>query len=240
MKPVASGNSDNGTTDEQECWPVRAYSWSWRHRHFFLVAVILIIVAAIAVPTYLMIKHYGFKDGFPIAQSCTTFAAIIVGAIWAYLAFVRNRQKYPRANTSITVEELPLPNDSVLLKVITNIENIGTVLISVDCVWCSIYQLMPWPSDEVLKDTVMLGNDERDIEIDYEKWKDLDFREKTYEKDTFEIEPGETDDIVFDMVVNKDASLVRVYTHVENVKKRRQNKIGWSRAILYKMGVNDD
>lgn len=240
---MSSGNC--APDDDDKHWTSELYMWAWRNRRWFRIIATVIIVGLIAFPTYAIFHHFGFRNGTPIAQELAAFAAIIVGASWAYIAFVRNRQKYPRANTSMTIQELPLPNGSILLKVINEIENIGNVLLSVNYISCSVYQVMPWPSEEVIWNSVMI---EKQTEIDYkykgegndgDGWPCLRFRDMPYGKDNFELEPGEKDNIIFDMVVKRGASLVRIYTYVQNVRKRRQNDLGWSSVVFYRMGVDN-
>ncbi len=207
-------------------------AWFWRNRGWFRAIFMLVILAAVAIPTYAIFHHFGLKEGATIAQTLAAFAAIVIGAAWAYLAFVRNRQKYPRANTNLNVRELPLPNGKILLSVSTELENVGNVLVSVKNVRCSVHQVIPWPNEEVIANTIMSPS--RDIGIEYEHgWECLDSREKQYERDELEIEPGEKDSISFDMVIPGNASLIRINTYIQNVSKRRQNELGWSRTLFH-------
>lgn len=79
-----------------------------------------------------------------------TITAIVVGGIWAYLLFVRRRQKYPRAalthhivHRRISHDELP--DDKVLLRVGLVIENPGEVLLSLISGETRVQQIEPWP-----------------------------------------------------------------------------------------------
>jgi len=60
--------------------------------------------------------HNG-KDSFSAIESCAKVLAIFVGAWWAYSAFHRRREKYPRAKITQTASYWPVSANERLLRV---------------------------------------------------------------------------------------------------------------------------
>jgi len=189
-----------------------------------LVGFILIASSAV------ILAKYGVIKGTSVIRDLSTIVALVVGGIWAYLAFFRERQRYPRATTCHSIRHWVLPTGMILIRVVVQIENIGKVLLSLEHVCCRVDRIMPWPDARSIKDTIT--SRDRDIAV---MWPNLDYREKTFEKDKVQIEPGEKDELTFDMAVKEGASLVRIYTHLQNVFKIDKH-VGWSNVTLYEMG----
>jgi len=151
------------------------------------------------------------KDFASTLQSFGILFGLIVGGWWTYRAFIQNRQKYPRANLSHKIFHIKLPNNKIYLQVKIIIANVGNVLINLESGFTRITQILPLPEDT----TNMFDNNKREIE-----WPMLNKKATIYEKKNCEIEPGESDEINFDFILNSDVQLVNIYSYFSNIKKK--------------------
>lgn len=163
-------------------------------------------------------------------------AALLVGGAWAYLRFVKGRLWYPRASLRHTISHRPVEGGRVLLRVHTGITNSGNVILPIRDAIFRVQQVLPL-ADEVLR-AVQAGEDaveEGALEV---VWPGLAERVHKWPPKEIEIEPGETDEIICDFVLDeaKDIETVQVYGYFENSRKRRRRRpIGWGLATLYDM-----
>lgn len=165
-----------------------------------------------------------------VIQSLFTILAIIVGGIWTYMLFVKRRQRYPRANITQQIEHYPLSDRKVLLRVALRICNEGEILLSLVSGFARVQQMIPCSID--------LSGSTSDQETSAEhcepeaEWPLLSEKKLKFQKGEREIEPGETDELHFDFVIDPDVQLVVVYSYLKNVKKRRR-EIGWNVTSIY-------
>lgn len=156
-------------------------------------------------------------------QGIVTVLAVVVGGVWAYILFVRRRQRYPRANITQDLLHLDLADGKRLLRVTVRIKNEGEVLLSLASGFCRVQQLLP-SSDDLANALAALPNDRCvDSEV---AWPQLAERRVEFRRGEREIEPGESDELCFDFIVDADVEVVSAYTYLKNVEKRRR-EIGW-------------
>lgn len=165
-------------------------------------------------------------------QPAVTVLAILAAGVWTYKLFIQNRQKYPRANVTHSFTAWKLGSERVLVHVAVRIENIGQSLISIQSGFVRLQQVLPLEGDllrqiECGEDAVCAG----ESEILYPE---LAARICDWKKAPREIEPTETDAFHFDFVLPASAEIVEVYSHFENMTKRRR-MIGWNCTTLHQM-----
>lgn len=66
-------------------------------------------------------------------------------------------------------------------------------------------------------------------------WDTLGDRHCDFSGDGCEVEPGETEEFIFDFVIPSEVIKVQVYTHVENITKSTKN-IGWNTTTIHDVG----
>ncbi len=162
------------------------------------------------------------KKGAEFAQAVLTTIAIIIGGIWTYLRFIKNRLRFPRAELSHTIIYKPLRDKKALLRINLKVLNKGDVLLPISNTWTRISQILPMGEDTL--EALATGKDlprDNDAEI---KWPELGTREISYEPGTAEIEPGESEMFHFDYIVSSDVKVVHIYSFFTNLKKR---EAGW-------------
>lgn len=160
------------------------------------------------------------------AANVATAGALILGGVWAYLRFFRQRTEKPRVKLSYIAAHRPLDDES-LVRVSVLAENCGSVLIDVPEMRCEIRQVAPLVQDTLEKLKARELIDERHeadlhcIRCYEEKWKEGEV----------EIEPGETETFDFDFVVSNDIKTILIYAHLPNVERKDDG--GWQVAGFY-------
>lgn len=175
------------------------------------------------------------KDWVEIFGGAITALAIIVGGWWSYNKFIKHRLNYPRGQITHTITHTRLINEKIFLHVTVNINNTGDVLLSLESAETWIQQVLPLT--KIIKEKIIRGIDpvpNNKLEIE---WPLLGSRNKMPESG-LEIEPGENDWISYDFVIDKKMKVVRVYSFLQNKRKRGRN-IGWTKESYYHLNKPD-
>lgn len=170
-----------------------------------------------------------WKDAADATASSVNVIALIVGAAWGYLLFVRRRQKYPRANVEHRIAHWPA-GDRVVLHVIVRISNIGEVAIRLKSILARVQQLVPVPHD--VSEAITAGRDPVDANESEITWPLVGERACDWQEACREVEPGETEECHFDFVLPVELGMVEVYSYLRNVSKRPKD-IGWNTTTVY-------
>jgi len=164
-------------------------------------------------------------------ESIITIIAIIIGGLWTYILFIHNRQKFPRANVRQEISNFTLNENFKILHINLVIENIGNVLLEVREIEVRVKQILPvHKSIQQLISENMNINLENTPELD---WPELMTKKNNYEKNLYEVEPGETDSLSYDFLISKHLEVVEIYSHVKNLKKKKE--IGWTCTDYHEM-----
>ncbi|MCI4464152.1 MAG: hypothetical protein JHC30_08355, partial [Caldisericum sp.] len=76
-------------------------------------------------------------------------AAIIIGGVWSYLLFIKNRQSQPKAKISHLIYSERLNDKKMLLRVELKISNIGNVLLQIQSCKTWIQRVTPLYEDQL-------------------------------------------------------------------------------------------
>lgn len=169
------------------------------------------------------------KEFLLVLQPAVTVLAIIIGGIWTYMLFVQRRQKYPRADITHDITHISLTGNKIWLHLDITLTNIGDVLLSFASAEFRIQQVLPLSPD--LAQTINEGKDpvEEELEIG---WPIICNRVRKWKEGAFEIEPGESDHVYFDCIVDSKSEVIEVYSHFQNIKKGERD-IGWPLTTIY-------
>lgn len=157
-------------------------------------------------------------------QALVTALGLVAAGLWSYLLFVRNRQRYPRADLHHEVSVLDLTQKETLIHVRIVLKNIGGVLIRAILAQVHIglvLPLQPEVAGSLRKGEDLVENQGSDI-----RWKTLGQRECSWKESPCEVEPGETEEFHFDIVIPSEIKVVEVYSYLKNEAKRKRS-IGW-------------
>ena len=162
-------------------------------------------------------------------QAFATTAALLIAGVWTYLLFVRQRQRFPRADLHLKITSKRLSPSHDLLHIQATMKNVGNVLISLASARARIGRVTPLSSD--LRTVLATGGDlvqanETDI-----RWPELGRRDCAWPDNPREIEPGESDAFHFDFVLQKGLEAVEVFCYFRNVVKVGR-EMGWSQTAL--------
>jgi len=166
------------------------------------------------------------KDFIEIAKHIAEGVALFIGAVWTYMLFVRQRQKYPRANLSHSIKQSRLSDGRILLQIDVMLANAGQVLLNV------IYGILRIqfvsPSSGVIN-----GDNCGPFPSEGREFPWLS-REKEYEfgKGECEVEPGEINQFHYDVLLPKGTTTIKVYSYYKNAAKYRR-EIGWNLTTVH-------
>jgi hypothetical protein len=170
---------------------------------------------------------------FGIIANLFTISAIVWGIYWTYFLFIKNRQKYPRADVKHKLVQKYLGYGKILLHVDVEVINLGDVLISLKSGHIRLLQVLPLCGkiDEALQaddDPVGKGKTELD-------WYQLSQRKLSFEPPC-EIEPKESEVFPIDFVIKNDVQTIEIYSYFRNQDKdsKEPNKeLGWDCTTIH-------
>lgn len=177
-----------------------------------------------------------WKDGSAATASTLTAISLIAAAIGSYILFIRDRQRFPRANVTHRLFDWPA-GDMRMVRGVVRVENVGTVMIEVGNIRGVLTQILPLPDD--VASAVASGVDPVDKESTEVLWDTLGDRFKDFRKDACEIEPNEPEEFFFDFVIPLNVTKIQFYTHVQNARKWKRN-VGWNTTTVYDIGDGRD
>src|ERR1043165_7074121 len=147
-------------------------------------------------------------------ESLVKIVALFIGGWWTWLGFIRKRVRLPSADVECDVT-IWRDAGQVFIHVSIRVTNHGNVLMRIQqgCAW--IEQLTPLPESvaQRLHETHELVPTER-VDAEWILIKKLDLPKDF----CLDIEPGETDHIDFDFVIDGSIKRVLIYSHLANRK----------------------
>lgn len=179
-----------------------------------------LLQAAVAVDSLTALESSAQIAG--IVESAVTALGIVVAGVWAYLIFVRQRQRYPRASLRQSLLCRTLPDGARMLTVEVTMANIGQRLIELDSASVVLQQLSPLSKGATRQ--ALLGHDPLDGGGRREVlWYRVGYRRLGFTP-VIEIEPGETETLLFEFRVSAKLEALKIQTNIENaVKRSRRN-----------------
>jgi len=213
--------------------------WAWRHS---LVPLPPLCVPHSTEPpgASLVEVAKAFADITKPIVDISTILALSVGGIWTYFLFVRKRANYPQANVSLKVSHVRLTDHMRLLRVGVQLENKGNVTLAPSRMLVWVQQVLPWPAAELGQapnaDLVADQESEIDWPLLYEK--ELAAPGLRYMR----LEPNESDDRQFDVLLADNVDTVLIYTHVKAGRRSlfgksegEANEVGWTASRLHRL-----
>ena len=165
-----------------------------------------------------------------LLRNYVSIAAVIVGGIWAYILFIRNREKFLRADLGHTISDFRLPNDQLLIHVELKVSNVGKVLLPITEIETRVQQLLPIEADllKKIEDGIpQKPTNEAEIE-----WPLVAFNVSNYRKHSAEIEPGEVQEFVYDFIIDREVKTIVVYSFIYD-QGRVEKRLAWERTSTY-------
>ena len=166
---------------------------------------------------------------FSALADVAQIAAVVVGAIWTYRLFVRQRLGQERANVKHAVDHRVLDKNSRLVRVLIELENIGSVMLNPPKGETSVQQVLP-VADEIAK---LLAEGEEPFENGATEfdWPVIATREYDLKAEDVSLEPGEVERLLCDFIIPIDIRTIEVHTIV--YCSSRANAQFWDETTLH-------
>lgn len=161
-------------------------------------------------------------------ESTITAIGIVIGGLWTYNRFIRQRTERCRVNISDRTTCKVVSPDHILLHVESQISNIGNVLVPLELARTIVYQVLPLGADlegRLSKGEKIFAEDRTVI-----PWPKLERRVWRWPKGKSEIEPGETQKLNSEFFIPRSTRAVQITTYLEDSSASQQT--GWTEKSL--------
>jgi hypothetical protein len=204
-----------------------------RHRSQVPSTLVLALIPSLLFAIWLARLAAGYSldsqsKFFDVISKIVTVSATIIGAIWSYYAFFRQRLNESRLNVTHEINLLDLPGHRRLLKVYATITNIGQVRVELFVWRLRAEQILPLtntPLADLAKGAVAFT----DSQAHWNCLADGTFsdHDKSF---AMTLEPGETDRAAANLVIESGVETVQVYSHFS--RTRDAHGVGWPSRTL--------
>ncbi len=180
------------------------------------------------------------KDVVAVVQSFATVTALIVGGVWGAYLFQKERQHFENAQLSYKVTHHPLEDDKFFLHVTVEIKNLGKTLLSISSAQTWVEQIDPVPvctmDGLTLQQRIDQANQSHEMTSDTLPWCLIKNRTVEWKEGEFQIEPGESDEVYFDLIIPASVKVVKLYAKVVHAGVNRSaGGLVWQREFVYKL-----
>jgi hypothetical protein len=176
------------------------------------------MLAALVLHTWVSVSE--------VISNAATALALLIGGIWGYRRFFRERTRWPRADLALTVTQRHLDPQTVLVNVKIGIRNDGRGLMELTKVRVDLHHVLPLESEMREKIDVCSHPEDSRVEA---AWPLIKRLKRIWEAERPELEPGESDAYGFDFFVPATTETAFLYAYVDNLaKKGGKRELGWS------------
>lgn len=161
--------------------------------------------------------------------SAATVVAIVVGGIWAYWGFVRERNRWPRGELTLEVTHRHLDDEICVLHAKLRIKNVGRGLMKLEEMRVDLQRVRPL--GEHMRSALRRGKPFNSTGYQAD-WPEIDQHVICWKESQPELEPGETDEFPVDFFIQPAEEVVFVYAYLRNVRKKGQ-PLGWPATAFY-------
>lgn len=176
-----------------------------------------------------MIEFYCFQNLLQNLESVATILAILIGGVWTYILFIKNREKFPKADITHRIEKINRKND-VIVRLTIEIKNLGKVKLPVKSGEVRLQQIKP--STSTVIDAIERFQENKNAKKREIGWPILEERLFSFEKDEYELEPTEKEHFEFDFILDQEIDVIQFYTHIKNVFKADK---GWNYTSIHEL-----
>lgn len=176
-----------------------------------------------------MIEFYCFQNLLQNLESVATILAILIGGGWTYILFIKNREKFPKAEITHRIEKINRKND-VIVRLTIEIKNLGKVKLPVKSGEVRLQQIKP--STSTVPDAVERFQENKSAKKREIGWPILEERVFSFKKDEYELEPTEKEHFEFDFILDQEIDVIQFYTHIKNVFKADK---GWNYTSIHEL-----
>ena len=163
-------------------------------------------------------------------ESGATVVALLVGGVWSYRLFVKNRLDKPRAETEHNVIVKKIGTNHLLVHVGLIVKNQSQVIMKITSGEVRLVSILPLADKIITK----LHNGEKTLRSSETEvvWPEKQVIEFDWSEVPRVIEPQEKDTFHFDFFAKQPLCTFQVYSYIENISVRRR-KIGWNTTTFH-------
>lgn len=164
-----------------------------------------------------------------------TLAAGIM-SIAAFVNYRRRRAGYPRKEMTHEMLHRRVCSDKRFVRVTIRVKNVGEVLLRLAAARITLRRVLPVQDEfyEMMVSGVRQPTDESQ-EI---QWPLLGYRSWMWPKSQTDLEPGETETIIGDFIIDSDIKTVESYSFVVDYSAITDPPVGWRLAEIH--DITDD
>ena len=169
-----------------------------------------------------------------IASNVATITAIVIGGIWSYRSFFRERVHWPKATVELVMSHRELTSEWSLLNVKVKVHNTGKGLMKLTSLRVDVYQVLPLTEekhkelvDQTLKPKDGVGAKWQPLQQAMARWG------QNSQKCEPELRPDENEEFGNDFIVPAVLETVYVYVYIANEAKRSRRNLGWTVTSYY-------
>lgn len=167
-------------------------------------------------------------DAAAALESLATVAALIIGGIWTFRAFIRGRGNHPRAAIEHQAAHRLLPNGAQLLILDVFIANAGQASVQLRKAETWVQQILPLPAH--VQSRIAAGQDIAEDGKNEGDWNLLGtVHEQHFPEGEYVIDPGERDQFRHNFLLPPHVRTIQIYTYLEPVTEG----IGWKLKTTY-------
>ena len=183
-----------------------------------------------------MMTIENWKNIAQASQSITTCLGIIVGGFWTYFIFIKKRLSYPRIKLDMSWDVISVPKNKNLIHAKVTIDNTGTILFEADEAELRLRRVVPIPSD--IEDCVVQNFDPVQQGRSEIEWPEIAGRTWKWNPVVLEIEPGETDTLHSDFIIDSSVNAAQFYFFIKN-KKKSKKQLGWPLTKVFTISIQE-
>ena len=181
-----------------------------------------------------------FKETLEASQAIATIGAILVGGVWTYTVFVKERKQYPHANIEQRISHVALSQRANLLRVAVEVTNTGSSRLVIGKAIVRVQQVLPVlpcaPGETCADHEIDAALKKVERQADRFSWPLIAERSSSYDP-PLDIEPQEKDFLEWEFAVPANVTVARIYTYFRNEQKSAEgNEVGWSMSSHHDFG----
>jgi len=170
-----------------------------------------------------------FEKTAELINHILTSVGVVVGAFWSYHLFIKNRQKYPKAEIDHKIEIKDIENGEFqLITLIITIKNISQILLPIEEYNIEIFKVIP---SLELSDKIEKGYFNKYPSYEIPSNESI-FKVTKKTKSNMEIEPTEKILLAHNVVIPKGLQTISVHSVVYNPSKSKKQFV-WNNITIH-------
>lgn len=202
------------------------------------------ILFSIAALVLLILLFRGRMPNITELKEAVQAVAVIIGGIWTYYLFIRNRKDFPYATISHDVSHWKIREDKKFLSLGIKVTNSSNVVLHLVDAKIFVQQILPFSEhfSELIDQSTSTDLREGNVTKLFQRagpieWPEIGYREVLWKVGEIEIEPGENEYFHFDFILEKDVQVLKIISYFGNQSRKIAG--GWVFTSFYNLEEKD-